>query len=220
MTERSFDVVTFDCYGTLIDWDSGIRTAFTTIAEELGVEASDLRAAYEQYESVVESEPYRPYRDILAESARRVASGLGCEIDDAKARAFANSLPEWRPFSDTNVALERLVAAGYSLGLLSNTDDDLLAVTRRHFTVQFDLVITAQNVRSYKPAHGHFLEARSRIGSSRWLHAAQSHFHDIVPAKALGIANAWINRRGQEADGVNADREFTTLAELADWLAP
>jgi 2-haloalkanoic acid dehalogenase type II len=220
MTERPYDVVTFDCYGTLIDWDTGITKAFEPIAERLGLQALDLRAAYERQERAVESESYRTYRDVLAETSRRAAAALGHEIDDAEATAFAERLPDWRPFADTNPALERLVSAGYSLGILSNTDDDLIAATRRHFAVPFDLVITAQQVGSYKPAHGHFLEARTRLGASRWLHAAQSHLHDIVPAHALGISNAWINRHRHVVDGVQADREFETLTGLADWLAP
>ncbi|HEV2719662.1 MAG TPA: HAD-IA family hydrolase [Thermoanaerobaculia bacterium] len=104
-------------------------------------------------------------------------------------------------FPDTNAALERLRGAGYRLGILSNVDDDLLAATRRHFSVGFDLIVTAQQVRSYKPGHAHFLEARKRIGEARWLHAAESNFHDIVPANALGIENAWINRRGRRDCG-------------------
>jgi 2-haloalkanoic acid dehalogenase type II len=217
---RAVDIVTFDCYGTLVDWDTGIRNAFGAIAGDLGLDASELRTAYERLERVVEAEPYRPYRDVLAETARRAGASLGRDVGVDRARVFAESLPQWRPFPDTNPSLERLVAAGYSLGILSNTDDDLIAATQRHFTVGFDLVITAEQVRSYKPAHGHFLEARSRVGSARWLHAAQSHFHDIVPTNALGVPNAWINRRGQHVDGVRADHEFPTLAALADWLAP
>jgi FMN phosphatase YigB (HAD superfamily) len=111
------------------------------------------------------------------------------------------------------------VAAGYSLGILSNIDDDLLAGTRRHFTVIFDLIVTAQQVGSYKPAHGHFIEARRRLGERRWLHAGQSYFHDVVPARTLGIPIAWINRKHEVApDGGQASREFHTLTELADWL--
>ncbi len=98
-------------------------------------------------------------------------------------------------------------------------DDDLLAATRRHLSAGFDLLVTAQQVGSYKPAHGHFLTARQRIGGSRWLHAAQSYFHDVAPARTLGIPVAWINRKGEAAaDGGRPDREFHTLAELAEWL--
>ena len=129
-------------------------------------------------------------------------------------------MPRWPPFADTNAALERLAAAGYRLGILSNVDDDLLAGTRRHFTVTFDPVVTAQQVRSYKPAHGHFLTARERLGGARWLHAAQSYFHDVTPARALAIPVAWINRKREAPSGTaRPDRELTTLRDLADWLA-
>jgi FMN phosphatase YigB (HAD superfamily) len=104
---------------------------------------------------------------------------------------------------------------------LSNVDDDLLAGTRRRFTVPFELVVTAQQVGSYKPAHNHFLTARRLISAQRWLHAAQSYFHDVVPARALGIPVAWINRKGEQPlDGGRPDREFPNLTSLADWLAP
>ena len=135
-------------------------------------------------------------------------------------RAFSRrASPTGNPSPTRTRPSERLVAAGYSLGILSNVDDDLLAGTRRHFTVAFDLIVTAQQVGSYKPAHRHFIEARQRLGGKRWLHAAQSYFHDVIPARALGIPVAWINRKHEStADGGRADREFHTLTELADWL--
>ena len=112
-----------------------------------------------------------------------------------------------------------MVSAGIRLGILSNIDDDLLAGTLRHLTVDFELTLTAQQLRSYKPAHGHFLTARERIGDARWLHAAQSYFHDVVPARELGIPVAWINRKAEEPQGqARPDRNLHDLAELADWL--
>jgi 2-haloalkanoic acid dehalogenase type II len=203
---RSFDVVTFDCYGTLIDWESGIRSAFTAA----GVDGDAALRAYAQIEPQVEHERYRSYRDVLHETALRIAPNV-------KTNFLADSLPSWKPFRDTNPALERLHRAGIRLGILSNVDDDLIAETRKHFTVGFDLVITAQQVKSYKPGHAHFLTARQRIGDAKWLHAAQSNFHDIVPANALGIANAWINRHGEKAgQGGTPTYEFRDLAGLAD----
>jgi FMN phosphatase YigB (HAD superfamily) len=115
--------------------------------------------------------------------------------------------------------LRKLSEAGYRLAILSNVDDDLLAGTRRHLGVDFDFVVTAQQVGSYKPAPTHFVTARERIGSGRWLHVAQSYFHDIQPARALGIPTAWINRKRQRPlDAAGADHEFRTLAEAADFL--
>jgi 2-haloalkanoic acid dehalogenase type II len=177
--------------------------------------------AYMAAERDVEAGAHRPYRDVLAESARAVAARLGWRLDPGRASFLAESLPAWVPFPDTNAALERLRAAGYALGILSNVDDDLLAATRRHLTVDFELVVTAQQVRAYKPARPHFDAARRAIGARRWLHVGQGYFHDMVPARTLGIPNAWINRNGEPPfDGGRTDQEFPTLTELADWLAP
>jgi 2-haloalkanoic acid dehalogenase type II len=200
-----YEVITFDCYGTLIDWESGIRAAF----ESAGVDGDAALRKYAEIEPQVERD-YRPYRDVLREAGSRIAPGV----------RLAESLPGWKPFSDTNPALERLRLAGIRLGILSNVDDDLLAETRKHFTVDFDVIVTAQQVRSYKPAHGHFLEARKRIGNAKWLHAAQSNLHDIVPANQLRIPNAWINRhRERPLPGGNPTYEFANLTELADAMA-
>ena len=219
---RPFDVITFDCYGTLIDWEAGIAEAFLQTAAEDGIrlDAQTVLGAYASVEPVVEQEGYRRYTDVLTETAARVAHMLGWPIAYERATFLASTLRYWRPFPDTNAALERLQAAGYRLGILSNTDDDLLAQTRRHFTVDFPLIGTAQQVRSYKPAPAHFLTARERIGDARWLHAAESNFHDIVPTSSMGIPNAWINRRRQQPlPGGVPGRELPDLAGLADWLA-
>lgn len=220
--ERPFDVVTFDCYGTLIDWEGGIGAAFIAAAALDGVtlDRAAVRQAYADVEPAVEAEGYRSYRAVLAETARRVAIGLGWPLTGAQAGFLADSLPDWQPFADTNPALTRLVAAGYRLGILSNVDDDLLAGTLRHFDVTFDLLVTAEQVRSYKPAPGHFHAARRRIGGQRWLHAAQSLFHDVSPAQSLGIPVAWVNRKNElEPNEGHAVRTFRTLLDLADWLA-
>ncbi len=213
---RDFACVTFDCYGTLIDWESGIRNAFLSVARKDGVRLDESRIipTYAEVERVVESERYRRYRDVLDESARRVANALGWRV--AYSGFLADSLPSWRPFADTNPALERLRAAGIRLGILSNIDDDLMARTRLHFTVDFDPVITAQQVGAYKPSPMHFLTARERLGGAKWLHAAQSNFHDIAPTNALGIPNAWINRKGER--GMQPAMEFPDLTALADAL--
>lgn len=219
--QRAFDFVTFDCYGTLIDWERGISEAFRAAAAEHGVslDRDAVLRAYAAIEPEVEQETYRSYRDVLAAAAVRVAHLLGWPMERQRAFFLAESLPSWQPFSDTNAALERLQSSGYKLGILSNVDDDLLAMTRKHFTVHFAFCITAQQVRSYKPAPGHFITARERIGGASWLHAAQSNFHDIVPTNALGISNAWINRRRESAlPGGVPGREFADMKGLADWL--
>ena len=217
--KKEFDYVTFDCYGTLIDWETGIREAFINAAAGDGVRLDPdlIIKAYSDVERVVEGERYLRYRDVLAESATRAAHALGWRV--SYAGFLADSLPFWRPFADTNPALQRLREAGIRLGILSNVDDDLLTKTRQHFPVDFDLIITAQQVGSYKPAPMHFLTARERLGRARWLHAAQSNVHDIVPTNALGIPNAWINRKsGRALPGGNPTMEFADLAGLANAL--
>jgi 2-haloacid dehalogenase/putative hydrolase of the HAD superfamily len=218
MPERPFDVVTFDCYGTLIDWETGIAAAFLRAAAENGVslERDAVLHAYEAIEPIVEQERYRPYAEVLTETAYRVARSLGWPLAPERGSFLPASLRDWTPFPDTNPALERLKRAGYRLGILSNVDDDLLAATLRHFTVAFDVIVTAQQVRSYKPAPAHLLTARGRLVGARWVHAAQSNFHDIVPANALGIPTAWVNRRGDAAlaGGVPTVAEVRTLADL------
>lgn len=218
-----FDVVTFDCYGTLVDWESGISTAFVDAAARVGVEidAPTALGLYMEIEPAVEAEAYRSYRDVLAETARRVAAQLDWTISPKQAAFLTDSLPEWLVFGDTRAGLRRLRESGYRLGILSNVDEDLLAATRRNLDVPFDtdLIITAQAVGSYKPAHGHFREARQRIGASRWLHAAQSWFHDVVPACELGIPVAWVNRNGEDArSDATPDFAVASVSELANAL--
>ncbi len=217
-----YDVITFDCYGTLIDWDGGIAGAFVDAARQDGValERAAVLTAYHAIEPVVEAEAFRSYRAVLRETARRVAVRLGWPLAQERADFLAESLPHWPVFADTNPALARLVAAGYRLGILSNVDDDLLSGTRQQFSVPFEFSITAQQVSSYKPAHGHFLTARRRIDGRPWLHVAQSYFHDVAPAQALGIPTAWVNRTREAPSGTaRPTREVFSLAELADWLA-
>ncbi len=217
-------MVTFDCYGTLIDWETGIARAFQDAAAADGVTldpAAVLQALFDT-RPASEAPEYRSYREILTDAAVWVGGRLGWPIDRTRAAFLPDSLPRWMPFADTNPALVRLSQAGYALGILSNVDDDLPADTLQHLAVtfSFSLLITAQQVRSYKPAPGHFVRARSRIAPQPWLHAAQSYFHDVTPAVAHNIPVAWINRKRERVIGAAwPDWEFRTLTELADWLA-
>src|SRR5581483_9197728 len=219
---KPYDIITFDCYGTLIDWERGIGDALASAAEAAEVEAEPERilGIYHEVEPAIQAAGFRPYREVLAATAQRVAEYLGWEMDAQAAARFAASVPDWPPFADTDAALNRLAAMGYTLGILSNVDDDLLAGTLRHFSAPIDLIVTAQQVQAYKPAHNHFVEARRRIGDRRWLHAAQSLFHDVRPCNELGIPVVWVNRQRETLPlaGGTPLEVVPSLAALADWL--
>jgi 2-haloalkanoic acid dehalogenase type II len=215
-----FDVITFDCYGTLIDWETGMQHAFAEASVADGVQLDPREVLRVLFDTRPASElpEYQTYRDRLTDAAMRVGNRLGWRISRERAAFFPESLARWRPFPDTNPALERLRDAGYALGILSNVDDDLLAGTLRHFTVPFEFTVTAQQVRSYKPALAHFHAGRERVAGRRWLHAAQGYVYDVEPCAQLALPVAWINRKGETAP-VRPERDFPTLTELADWLA-
>jgi 2-haloalkanoic acid dehalogenase type II len=216
---RPYDLITFDCYGTLIDWESGILSAFSAEAERRGVNSvgPSLMDQYHEIEAQVETGEFMRYRDVLTTSAARLTQQLGWPAgNDA---FLADSLPSWTPFPDTNPALAALKARGYRLGILSNVDRDLIDGTLLHFAVPFDFIITAGDVRSYKPAAGHFRAGSEQAGGYRWLHAAQSWYHDVVPARQLGIPVVWVNRKdeaiGNDALPAGVVRD---MAGLVSWL--
>jgi 2-haloalkanoic acid dehalogenase type II len=217
----SYEVITFDCYGTLIDWETGISTAVAAAASAAGVELGreDILQVHAEVEPAVQRGVHRSYREVLELVALAAAERLGFPLAPSSSSFLPESLPGWPAFPDTNPALERLRAAGLRLGILSNVDNDLLAGTLRHFTIDFDFVVTAQQVRSYKPAAPHFLRARELIGEARWLHVAQSYFHDVEPACALDIPVAWVNRKAESPTGsARPVVDLETLGELVHWL--
>ncbi len=216
-----YDIITFDCYGTLIDWDLGITRAMNDIADSIGarIQREDVIRAYHEAEPEIQASEYRSYADVLRDTAIKTGQVLGFQIDEKTADRLAKSLPGWPPFADTNPALEELKRDGYQLGILSNIDNDLLAGTLTHFCVEFDFFVTAEQVRSYKPGFAHFLRAREQLAGANWLHAAQSFFHDVRPAAELGIPVVWVNRKQEEGDGdVEWIGEVPTLLDFVDWL--
>jgi 2-haloacid dehalogenase len=229
MVFESIRLITFDCYGTLIDWESGMLAALRPLFSRDGHNVPDLKILelYGEIEAELESGPYLPYREVLAQAAREVGRRLGIEVSDEAGSAFAESLTRWKPFSDTVPALQSL-ARRFRLGIISNVDDDLFAETRKKLApVEFDFVITAQQMQSYKPAKRNFEEAVRRSGFSKdqVLHAGQSLYHDIAPANALGIRNVWVNRpsirpgSGAARPGMaTPNYEVHTLAELSKLL--
>lgn len=218
---KDFEMLTFDCYGTLIDWREGISGAVSGLGAAAGIPIDSERVLelHARIEPEIQAETFRSYADVLDLTASRIASELGFDISPEERHALSASLPGWPPFPDTGPALEKLAAAGYRLGILSNVDDDLLRATLEHFPVDFELLVTAEQVGSYKPALGHLREARRRIGERRWLHVAQSFFHDVRPAVAEGLSVVWINRL-QESPPTD-DRptaEFPDLERFAEYL--
>ena len=220
-----FEALTFDCYGTLIDWESGLLAAFRRLLGAHGVEAGDeeLLARYAGHEAAAEAGPYRRYREVVATSLRGVAADLGIAPSEAEVAAFAASVGDWPPFADTPAALREL-AQRFRLGVITNCDDDLFAASNARLGVTFDWVVTAEQVKSYKPDERLFHEAFERLGlpRDRILHVAQSVYHDHVPAQRLGLASVWIDRRqGREGTGATPvaearpDATFPDLASFA-----
>jgi 2-haloacid dehalogenase len=210
---------TFDCYGTLIDWNLGIRTELERL---FGVQdAPRLLARYHELELEIESasEPFPTYREVLTLALERLAQDESVQIPEGETDALAKSLPDWTPFPDVPPALAELRSRGWQLALLSNTDRDLIEASQRQLGVPVDLAIVAQEVGSYKPAHGHwerFFEATT-ADRDKHVHVAASLFHDIAPARDLGLRTVWINRLDEQPDP-EPDLELTDLSNLPDTL--
>jgi 2-haloacid dehalogenase len=198
----AFDALTFDCYGTLIDWETGIVEALRPVAPAHGSEVSDeaLLEGFARYEAALEAGPYRSYREVLAGALRGLASDFGFEPSEDEVAVFSGSVGDWPAFADSAEALAALKRR-FRLGVITNCDDDLFALSNRRLGVEFDWVVTAQQARGYKPdpANFEFALARIDVPRERILHVAQSLFHDHVPAKALGMTTVWIDRRGDAA---------------------
>jgi len=194
---------TFDCYGTLIDWNGGLRRA-------LG--SDELLERYHEVEPEVQAEsPGRSYRDVMTEVARRLG------IEDAE--RLARSLPSWESFPEVRASLEDARSRGWKLAILSNTDRDFIEASMARIGVPFELAIVASEIGSYKPASEHWEHFFQRVDvpRERHVHVAQSHFHDVVPATALGLRTVWINRYGERGEPP-ATRELPDLSRLPDTL--
>lgn len=224
---RRFRVLTFDCYGTLIDWESGILGALGPLLAAHGKSLADekLLELYGELEAEAEAGEYQSYRKVLEGVARGVGRRLGFEPSNQEARSLPESLKNWQPFPDTVAALKKL-KSHYKLAIVSNTDDDLFADTARLLEVPFDWVVTAQQAGSYKPSHRNFKLALERIAlpPDQVLHCAQSIYHDVIPARGLGLAAVWVNRRGAKGGGATKAAQgqpdlevpdLKTLAEMA-----
>ena len=231
-----FGAMSFDCYGTLIDWETGIANALRPWAARNGLELGDqaLLAAYGSTETHVEDDmPSALYPVILGETLRRVGADLGADVTDADAQSFGQSVKDWPAFPDTVDALRRL-APRYTLIILSNIDRASFAASNPRLGVKFDSIITAEDVGSYKPQRGHFnrlFEEVERLGVARerLVHVAESLFHDHQPAAELGLPSVWIHRRYEKGGSgatatpsgeVSPTWRFTSMAEFADAAVP
>jgi 2-haloacid dehalogenase len=221
-----FEALTFDCYGTLIDWESGILRALHPMLEAHRIKASEeeLLEAYATAESRAESGVFKPYKRVLEEVVGGLGARFGFQPGDQERRSLAESVRTWQPFSDTVGALKRLHLR-CKLSVISNIDDDLFAETAKLLEVPFDFVTTALEVGSYKPSLRNFHRSleKMKVSKDQVLHVAQSLHHDVEPARALGIHSVWVNRRHGKAGGgatvpssAKPDLEVPDLATLAD----
>jgi 2-haloacid dehalogenase len=216
-TKQTQRWATFDCYGTLVDWQKGMRQALETVVP--ADVARTLLEHYHEIENEVEAEqPFRKYRDVLADTLLRAAAKAGISLAPGAEHVLADTLPDWPIFPDVGPALQALRAEGWKLAILSNVDRDLIAGTLRVMPVPFDDVVTAEDVHAYKPALNHFRRFREKnqVAEEHWVHVACSYFYDIVPASQLGIQHVWINR---DSDMTPAPLATTILPDLRD-LAP
>jgi 2-haloacid dehalogenase len=214
MTDRW---ATFDCYGTLIDWEGGLRAAFASLWPDGDTDA--LLRQYHAAEPRIEADGGLTYREVLKRCLRAVADESGLEIPAGREDALAESLPDWSPFAEVPSALAEARDRGWRLAALSNTDPDLLAASIAAIGVPFDLSITAAEAGSYKPAAGHWERFFADTGADRshHVHVAASLFHDIEPARRLGLTAIWINRLGEVSE-LEREAELPDLRDLPDTL--
>ncbi|HMD15572.1 MAG TPA: haloacid dehalogenase type II [Terriglobales bacterium] len=223
-----FSTISFDCYGTLVDWESGMLPVLRGVLANHSQSLPDaaILELYGEFEAEAESGPYQSYRDLLQSVVRSFAGRLHFEATSAEIHSLHESVHQWPAFSDTLLALREL-RKRYRLVVISNIDDDLFAETRKHLgiEIEFDGVITAQQARSYKPSLNNFQIALRTLALSpdRLLHAAQSVYHDVVPARSLGISTVWVNRKSARpgigavrASAGRPDMEVPDLASLVE----
>ena len=207
---------TFDCYGTLIDWNGGIRRELARVFGE--DRADDLLARYHELEPELQADGTRSYREVLTEAMRRLG------VPDTDQDALAQSLPNWEPFPEVPAALQEARSRGWKLAILSNTDRDFIDASMARLAVPFELAIVASEIGSYKPAHRHWERFFEQTQAPRegHVHVAASLFHDIAPANELGLRSIWINRLGEqpEPQPTRELRDLDRLPETLDELAP
>ncbi|NJN85426.1 MAG: haloacid dehalogenase type II [Leptolyngbyaceae cyanobacterium SL_7_1] len=215
-----YEALTFDCYGTLVDWEGGMLTALRSILANHSIQQSDsqILEQFAEFESSLESGEYQRYYDVLRGVVQKFGERSGFTPTETEMNALPESVKQWQPFPDTVAALKQLKQR-YKLAIISNVDDDLFAATATRLEVPFDLVVTAQQVQSYKPSVRNFEVAIDRLAipKNKILHVAASPYHDIAPANALGLTNVWVNRRsGQDGSGAALPVEAQPNLEVPD----
>ena len=213
---NEYQALTFDCYGTLVDWQSGILGAMKPILAAHDVELDDREIInyYAEIEPGIQQDGYLKYREVLKKGVQKFGNRFGFTPTATEIESLPESLQNWQPFPDTVEALQFLKQK-YKLVIISNIDDDLFAGTAKHLKVEFDEIITAEQAKSYKPSLNNFKLAFSRIGipQEQILHVAASLYHDIIPARSLGLTNVWVNRNAEDSNGL-PDLEVPDLRSL------
>ncbi|CAN5588383.1 haloacid dehalogenase type II [soil metagenome] len=200
---KDIKTVTTDCYGTLIDWEKGILDAFSKEAKRDGFsfDSGKLIERFLEEEADIMSGSYELYAEVLRRSAVKVAKEIGWELEPSRAQFLPDSVAYWVPFRESNAAMDRLKAR-YDVGILSNIDDKLLGISRRHLRTELDIVVTAQQVRSYKPDPAHFKECARRLGAKKgWVHIASGYETDVAPLLKMNVPVIWVNRHGEKLEG-------------------
>jgi len=199
---KNVSFVTFDVYGTLIDWESGAFDAFKKEADRDGftLERAELLPLFHEIQQQIQAGSYELYAEVLRRTAVQIAKQLSWPLEPSRSGFLPDSVQRWAPFKETNSVLAK-IAKKHKIGLLSNVDDKLLGQTRRHIPLDFDLVVTAQQVRSYKPDPAHFKECARRMGGKKgWVHIAAGLYHDVEPCVKEKVPVIWVNRRKEQLD--------------------
>jgi len=200
---KEIKTVTTDCYGTLIDWEKGLLESFRTEANRDGIslDESAFMARFIEVQAEIMSGSYELYAEVLRRAVVKVAGEIGWELEPSRAQFVPDSIPRWQPFREANAAMDRL-SGRYDVGIVSNVDDKLLGVSRRHLRTELDIVVTAQQVRSYKPDEAHFKECARRLGSKKgWVHIASGYETDVAPLLKMKVPVIWVNRHGEKLEG-------------------
>jgi len=200
---KEIKTVTADCYGTLIDWEKGLLESFRKEAkrDDVSLDEAAFLKRFTEVQAEIMSGSYELYAEVLRRAAVKVAGEMGWELEPSRAQFVPDSVASWQPFREANAAMDRL-GNRYDVGIVSNIDDKLLGVSRRHLRTQLDIVVTAQQVRSYKPDEAHFKECARRLGAKKgWVHIASGYETDVAPALKMKVPVIWVNRHGEKLEG-------------------